>query len=254
MHSGIYCYYDTYNKYIAYVGKDIEIYRDKRHKSHLNPNNRNLQQINRVIQDNPNRYQYFRFIEGNYNNEELKDLEKEAISLFKTYAYDYPEKSVFNYTQGGDDNPSTNPNIANKISKSLKIYTKTKEHCQHISDACCARKQWQGKNNPKYHKGNLYTGQNNSFYGKKHKLTTRIDISQKRNKTGILNVSKEKRNNKQGFVWLYKKTYDNKLYQIRSVNLETLKNKVLNKNLDWIIIDDIKLKESLALNSQYHGD
>lgn len=103
MTNGLYGYYDTKNEYVVYIGKDGSIGNDARHKTHTIPSQYDKQVINRVIQKNPDRYTYFRFIEGEYNDETLNELEKEAIRLFKTYKYDYPEKDVFNFTRGGDD-------------------------------------------------------------------------------------------------------------------------------------------------------
>ena len=112
MTNGLYGYYDTKNKYVVYIEKDSDISKDKRHKAHKNLSNYNVQLINRVVQNNPYRYVYFKFIEGDYDEETLNELEQEAIRIFKTYKYDYLERNVFNFTRGGDgvgegqDNPS----------------------------------------------------------------------------------------------------------------------------------------------------
>lgn len=102
MTNGLYGYYDIENKYVVYIGKDAHIDIDKRHKAHTSIREHDTQIINTIIQNNPERYIYFRFIEGNYNRQTLKELEQEAIRIFKTYKYDYPERSVFNFTRGGD--------------------------------------------------------------------------------------------------------------------------------------------------------
>ena len=102
MTNGLYGYYDTEKEYVAYIGKDADIGNDARHKTHTRPSQYDKQAINRVIQKNPDRYTYFRFIEGEYNDETLNELEKEAIRLFKTYKYDYPERNVFNFQKGGE--------------------------------------------------------------------------------------------------------------------------------------------------------
>ena len=102
MTNGLYGYYDTKNKYVVYIGKDANIGDDARHKTHNISSQYDKQVINRVIQKNPDRYTYFKFIEGEYNDETLNELEKEAIRLFKTYKYDYPERNVFNFQKGGE--------------------------------------------------------------------------------------------------------------------------------------------------------
>lgn len=100
---GIYGYYDKEKKYFAYIGKDANIGIEKRHKEHCHYNSRkNDQQINRVLRNNPHRYEYFILEHGNFTDEELISLEKFYIDFFKTYHYDYPERSVFNFTRGGD--------------------------------------------------------------------------------------------------------------------------------------------------------
>ena len=100
--TGLYGYYDTVNKYVIYIGKDSDVGNNKRYKDHKMPSKYNDQVINKVVQKNPKRYTYFRFIEGEYDDETLNELEREAIRLFKTYKYDYPDRSVFNFTRGGD--------------------------------------------------------------------------------------------------------------------------------------------------------
>ena len=100
--TGLYGYYDTVNKYVVYIGKDSDVGNNKRYKDHKMPSKYNDQVINKVVQKNPKRYTYFRFIEGEYDDETLNELEREAIRLFKTYKYDYPDRSVFNFTRGGD--------------------------------------------------------------------------------------------------------------------------------------------------------
>lgn len=100
--NGLYGYYDTEKEYVVYIGKDANIGNDTRHKVHTNPERYDEQVINKIIQNNLKRYTYFRFIEGEYNDETLNELEKEAIRLFKTYKYDYPERNVFNFQRGGE--------------------------------------------------------------------------------------------------------------------------------------------------------
>lgn len=125
MTNGLYGYYDTKNEYVVYIGKDVDIGNDKRHKEHYFPSFYDNQVINRVIQNNTQRYTYFRFIEGEYDDETLKDLEREAIQIFKTYKYDYPERNVFNFTKGGDGaaEGQGNPNWREKDYNVIKAGT-----------------------------------------------------------------------------------------------------------------------------------
>ena len=58
MTKGIYCYIDKTNNEVVYVGKDSNIDKNKRRNAHKQPKRYNDQQINRIIQNNPLRYQY----------------------------------------------------------------------------------------------------------------------------------------------------------------------------------------------------
>lgn len=112
MKNGLYGYYDNLKQYVVYIGKDSYIYKDNRHKDHTNPGKYDEQVINKALQNNPDRYTYFRFIEGDYDDNTLNELERDVIRLFKTYKYDYPERNVFNFSRGGDgfETGQNNPN------------------------------------------------------------------------------------------------------------------------------------------------
>lgn len=102
MTNGLYGYYDNLKQYVVYIGQDADIGIDKRHKQHNSPSLYDAQVINKIVQNHPDRYIYFRFIQGDYDEDTLNDFEREAIRIFKTYKYDYPERNVFNFTRGGD--------------------------------------------------------------------------------------------------------------------------------------------------------
>ena len=102
MSSGIYAYWDNVKNYYVYVGKDSNIDKKIRHNYHILESKYNEQQINRVLQNNPERYEYRVIMEGNYNNWQLDQMEKLCIKSFKTFKEDYPERSVFNFTRGGE--------------------------------------------------------------------------------------------------------------------------------------------------------
>lgn len=101
---GIYAYYDLQNNYYVYVGKDNNITYNHRHHCHKSPAYYNDQPFNRILQNNPRRYEYQRIIELDDSTEEyyLNDLESYFIKLFQTYAYENRDKHVFNFTKGGD--------------------------------------------------------------------------------------------------------------------------------------------------------
>ena len=74
----------------------------------------------------------------------------------------------------------------------------------------------------------------------------RLNMSKTTTKTGIYGVSKRNRPDlPQGFIYTYK---TNKTNSLTSVDLKTLKNKVIARNLDWIIVDEIKARKTYLEN------
>ena len=102
MSKGIYGYYDSKNNYIlVYAGKDSNIdahgNRDYRHNL---PSNYDEQVINRVLQNNPDRYEYSVICEyPDLTDDELNWLECMEIMKHK---FLYGEIPKFNFTVGGD--------------------------------------------------------------------------------------------------------------------------------------------------------
>lgn len=147
MNSGIYAYWDNEKGYYAYVGKDSHIDKNHRHNVHKAPSFYDDQPFNRILQNNPDRYEYRILIKGDYNNKQLNKMEKFCIKHLKTYHYDYPDKSVFNFTKGGDgcnywEGKTFSDEHKQKISESLKgennpNYGKTfsDEHKRKISES-----------------------------------------------------------------------------------------------------------------------
>ena len=84
---------------------------------------------------------------------------------------------------------------------------------------------------------------------KKHELSSKIRTSTSLNNTsGIFRVSlhKQKKCSK-GFTWKYYYHVGKKRKCISSVDLLKLKEKVLAKGLEWIILDEEKAKASMEL-------
>lgn len=94
---GIYRYWDTKKECVIYIGKDSDISINKRHRDHHTPSMYDDQKINRILQNNKGRYTYFILCDGYFTEEELNELEEEAIAIFNTY-HGYG----FNFTKGGD--------------------------------------------------------------------------------------------------------------------------------------------------------
>ena len=176
---GIYCYIDTKNNSIVYVGKDSYIDKNKRHNDHMANSEYHKQQINKVLQNTPERYRYKVILQGITSNKILNGFEMAFI-------FKYNPK--FNFTMGGEGAlgyKHTPESIAkmsgknhrlygkklsqeykDKISSSLKGRTISKEHANKISQAMQGHKVTEatkqkmsknhadviGENNPKYRK------------------------------------------------------------------------------------------------------
>lgn len=153
---GIYCYQDTFkDNEIVYVGKDSNIDRNVRDKAHHKPSQYNIQQINRVIQNNPKRYKYQvlkKWQRDKYHNNLSNALE---ILYIRRYT------PRFNFTLGGEGTLGTPSGMKGK-SHSLETRKKMSE----------AQK---GKQFSEEHKRKLSEGRkgiNNPFYGKHHSKET----------------------------------------------------------------------------------
>ena len=60
---GIYAYYDTKYDSYCYVGKDSNFDKKVRYSAHKCPSYYNKQPFNRVLQNNPKRYEYHKLVE-----------------------------------------------------------------------------------------------------------------------------------------------------------------------------------------------
>ena len=72
----------------------------------------------------------------------------------------------------------------------------------------------------------------------KYKETYDESSLERQNKTGFFRVTKRKTNTKQGFTWAYSFKENNQLNFVSSVNISTLKVKVLAKGWQWIELTD----------------
>lgn len=72
----------------------------------------------------------------------------------------------------------------------------------------------------------------------KYKETYDDSSLERQNKTGFFRVTKRKTNTKQGFTWAYSFKENNQLNFVSSVNISTLKAKVLAKGWEWIELTD----------------
>lgn len=66
----------------------------------------------------------------------------------------------------------------------------------------------------------------------------RKNMSKSRNTSGFYCVSTKPASTKQGFSWIYQYRLNGKQHAIHSVNLLKLKQKVINRGHDWLIINE----------------
>lgn len=141
MSKGIYCYEDLKNNNeIVYIGRDSYIHNNTRHKQHMESSRYNAQPFNRILQNNPQRYEYHKLIESNnFTNNDLNDLETHYITEINPR---------FNYTTGGNDGFTFSEETRRKMSKNNGRYWKgkkrPKEFREHLS------KIRKGNNNPSW--------------------------------------------------------------------------------------------------------
>ena len=90
---GIYQYRDLKTDKIVYIGKDSNIDKEVRRNAHLKRSTYNAQQFNRVLQNNPTRYQYEIIYAGDFDDYLLNTLEINSIA---------EENPKFNFTKGGE--------------------------------------------------------------------------------------------------------------------------------------------------------
>ena len=223
---GIYKYTDLMTGEVVYVGKDSHIDKNSRHKDHLSPSRYDDQPFNRIIQNNPERYEYG-VIWASEDCTTLK-LNKMEILFGKIYN---PKFNFDKFGKGGCNGH-------------------TEETKQKISES------FKGENNPMYGKTHSdksrkkmsenhpdVSGENNPMYGKTRSEETKNKIgesvSKSKNTSGYLNVYKNKTKNcKQGFIWRYTYYKDSKQKSISSVDLGKLEQKVKEKGLKWERIEN----------------
>jgi len=243
---GIYAYVDTMDNSVVYVGKDSHIGENRRHKQHFQQSNYDRQPINRVLQNNPNRYEYKKvFVFDDIIDTELNQLEMQQIALFNP---------KFNFTKGGEGCKGFKHSemARKKISNFRKGTHLSEDTRKKISDAM------KGQNNPCYgrtgklhpsygtklsdeHKDKIRKANKGKKFSEEHKRRLRESISKRKNTTGYFRVIKCKNNAlNQGFTWRYQYYEGNKQKNISSVNLDKLEEKVKAKGLEWYKFEEVE--------------
>lgn len=241
---GIYKYTDLKTNEIVYIGKDSNIDTKKRHRDHTERWAYNKQHINRIIQNNPNRYQYGVLKKGDFNENLLNALE---ILYIRRY------NPLFNFTIGGEGikgklHPSFK-HYARVISDGKTIFTlkyngkkicsnKNKEFLQKLADklnnSIITIEKAKQLNKEEF-KRRCSELRKNKPHSKQHS----INIGKSRNKTGFYRVTKSGGRYRYGY---YK---EGKSTSLSSNNLNDLKQKVINDNLEWFIIDYEKAMKTM---------
>lgn len=100
MSNGIYGYVDKKINKIVYIGKDSYIDKGEAKKRHMKKSCYDAQPFNRILQNNPNRYEYIILEEGFFSEEKLNDLESFYIKKYGTFRLE--TNFGWNFTKGGD--------------------------------------------------------------------------------------------------------------------------------------------------------
>lgn len=244
-YSGIYAYIDKKTGEIVYIGKDSHIYKNSRNKAHFSKSKYDEQPINRILQNNPDRYEYKVLYMGNFDQELLNILEVNSIA---------EHNPMFNFTDGGDGTLGYNhtEDAKSKISDAMKgqQHFLGHEHTQETKNQMAESKK--GDKNPMKNPetakkvSEALTGRRGpetNMWGKHHTKETRTQISKKKsrqqNTTGYYRVRKAKTNScKQGFYYRYRYYDDNgKRKEISSVDIKKLEEKVKKAGLEWMKFD-----------------
>lgn len=244
MTKGIYCYIDNKDDKVVYVGKDSNIDNNNRHRAHLAPSKYNKQPINRILQKNPDRYNYrILWKISDCTDNHLNQMEK-------YYIRKYDPK--FNFTEGGDgiSGFEHSEETRKKMSEATKgknnpNYGKTlsKETKRKISEA---RKGKKHSEKTKRKMSEAKKGKKSPTYGKTLSEETRKKMSEAKNATGFYRVYKNKKKDvKQGFIWRYGYYENGRQKTFSSTNLMKLKRKVVNAGLEWKIVDERKAQQSI---------
>ena len=230
MTSGIYCYIDKKTNDVVYIGKDSFIDKKRRHLQHISESKYNSQPINRILQKNPNRYEYLVIEEGNFSLSLLNELEKCYIKKFNTFL----DKKKFNYREGGEGGIILEE-TRKKMSEAHKGKKIPKETRKKMSEAHKGKSvsEKTKKKLKESLKGNN-SGKDNPNFGKPRSKQVREKISKAMNTTGFFCVSKKKSCRvKQGFIYSYSYFEDGKIKNITSINMKKLEEKVKEKGLEW---------------------
>lgn len=219
---GIYQYKDLKTGDVVYVGKDSNIEKNTRRKAHLNPSYYDGQPFNRVLQNNPDRYEYS--VLWSVADCSTLKLNKMEILFGKIFN---PKFNFDKFGKGGCIKHSEE--TKQKMSKSHKGKTLSEETKNKIGKA----------NKGKTHSEESKRKLSKAHEGKKHSEESKMNMSKAKNSTGYFRISKQKcKTCKRGFRYVYS-YYDENGEQkaITSINIKELERKVKEKDLLWYKFD-----------------
>ena len=243
MKSGIYGYWDNLKDEVVYVGQafDIKI----RHNEHLSPSRYDAQTINRVLQNNKERYELIVLKECGIDD--LNFWEMTLIALFDP---------KFNYTEGGEGSRGFRHSEETKQKLSEMLSGENSyNYGRKFSES---HKKKIGESNKGYQKflGKIHTEETKqkireANLGRTFSDETRKKMSEaqiKNTSTGFYLVSKKEHSKyRQGFMWAYNylDEVDGKRKSLFSISLPKLEEKVKSKGLRWEIIDEELAKQTI---------
>ena len=239
---GIYAYVDTMDNSVVYVGKDSYIDEGRRRRDHMASYLYNAQPFNRILQNNPNRYEYKEiFVFDEISRTELNHLEMQQIALFNP---------KFNFTKGGDGAKGYKhtDEAKRRIGEASKGRKHSEESRRKISEANKGR-QLSVEHRRKLieaRKGKTTPLETRRKQSEAHKGRYNSDehckrISKYSNTSGYYRVSKNKDSHcKQGFYWAYNCIKRGKRTRITSTNLKVLEQKVKAKGLEWYKFEEVE--------------
>lgn len=230
---GIYMFTDKQTGNIVYIGKDSHIDICERINAHYRPSAYDSQQFNRVLQNNPDRYEPSVYCRVD-SIDDLNQLEFDLINLYRP---------KFNYKHGGQGKF-----INREFTYTVVKNGKTPEGKQSYSIQSMFRKPLVQSVDYDYLKDiclKLNNGEltPDEVMSMKREIIpsheSKIKASKATNSTGFFRVRKEKdKTCKQGFLWTYEFYNENKKHKkIRRVNFFELKKEVEKRKMIWKIID-----------------
>ena len=228
---GIYFFIDKETDQVVYIGMDSHIDVKERINAHYRPSTYDSQQFNRVLQNNPDRYESKVYCYAS-SYEDLCQIEFDLINLYRpkfNYKHGGQGRFInkeFTYTvvKGGTHNGKQNYVIQTMFRKPLI----NSIDYDFLNDICS-----------KLNEGVLSPDDVRQM---ERKIVPSLETNLKRSKSnssGFYRVRKMiDKTCKQGYIWTYE-FYDdhNKHKKIRRVNFFDLKKEVERRKMSWRIVD-----------------